>query len=117
MRSHSREEVPYGLAMAVMAGVSEELFHRLLIPLLGTIVTGSALVGAGGALMVFAAMHRYQGWKGVLATAIVGALFQAQYLLMGSLWPVIVAHVLLDVNGLVLRPLAARLGHTYVRGM
>ncbi len=111
--SHSREEVPYGLAMAAMAGASEELFHRLLVPLLGAIVTGSALVGAGGALILFAAMHRYQGWRGVVSTGVVGALFQALYLLMGSLWPVMLVHVLLDVNGLVLRPLAARWGWRY----
>ena len=115
--AHSRAEVPYGVALAVMAGVAEELFHRLLMPLLGAAVTGSAAVGAGGALILFAALHRYQGWRGVAATAVVGALLQALYLDLGSLWLPMLLHVGIDLNGLVLRPLVARRAWDYARRM
>ncbi len=106
--AHSCAEVPYGVALAAMAGIAEELFHRLLMPLLGAAVTGSALVGAGGALLLFAALHRYQGWRGMAAIAVVGALLQALYLDLGSLWLVMLLHIGIDLNGLVLRPLVAR---------
>lgn len=113
--AHSRAEVPYGVALAVMAGVAEELFHRVLIPLLGAAVTGSAAAGAGGALVLFAALHRYQGWRGMAATAVVGALLQALYLDLGSLWLPMLLHIGIDLNGLVLRPLVARRAWGYAR--
>ena len=111
--AHDRDEMPYGVAMALMAGVAEELFHRLLMPLLIAGVTGSAVVGAGVALVLVAAMHRYQGWTGVAATGVVGALFQALYLNLGSLWPVMLFHILIDLNGAVLRPLVVRRARGY----
>lgn len=100
----ARGELSWGVLLSLVAGVSEELFFRLLVPLLVTVVTGSPLIGFAAATMLFGAAHRYQGWTGVVATMLVGALLAYAYLLTASLWVVIALHVLIDLNALVLRP-------------
>lgn len=91
-------------ALAISAGVTEELFFRLALPLALTLLTGTPAIGCGLAIACFAAMHRYQGRVGVVATAIGGALMTALYLGSGALWLPIAAHALTDLNALVLRP-------------
>ena len=49
-------------------------------------------------------MHRYQGWVGVIATTALGAVMTGLYLMTGSLWVVMLVHVLVDLNGLVVTP-------------
>jgi membrane protease YdiL (CAAX protease family) len=100
----SRAELPWGAAVAVAAGVTEEPFFRLLLPLLIAIVTGSAVAGFVLSLLLFGAMHRYQGWRGMIATAVFGGVMTGVYLVSGALWLVIALHVLIDLNGLVLWP-------------
>jgi membrane protease YdiL (CAAX protease family) len=100
----SRDELGWGAAVAVMAGVTEEPFFRLLLPLLIAIVTGSAAAGFVIALLLFGAMHRYQGWRGVIATTLFGGVMTGVYLLSGALWLVMALHVLIDLNGLVVWP-------------
>jgi membrane protease YdiL (CAAX protease family) len=95
--------------LALAAGTAEELFYRLYLPLLVALATGSGLAGVIVAAIAFAAMHRYQGWVGVLATLIGAGLLTALYMGTGSLWVPMAVHVLVDLNALVLRPaLAAR---------
>jgi membrane protease YdiL (CAAX protease family) len=60
-------------------------------------------------VIVFGLAHAYQGWVGVLATTVVGAVFAGLYLSTGELWIVMAAHVVLDLLGLVVRPTLARL--------
>jgi membrane protease YdiL (CAAX protease family) len=91
-------------ASAVSAGITEELYFRLLVPLAIAELTGSALAGFAVATVLFALAHRYQRWLGVLATGLVGALFAWLYLQIGALWVAMVAHAAVDLNGLVLRP-------------
>jgi membrane protease YdiL (CAAX protease family) len=100
-----RRELKYTLALSVMAGVTEEAFFRLYLPLLITILTGQAWIGFAASLALFGAMHRYQGWAGVLATTALGAVMTGLYLMTGSLWVVMLVHTLVDVNGLVVLPL------------
>ncbi len=100
----ARSELGWGVLLSLVAGVSEELFFRLLVPLLATAVTGSPLTGFAAATMLFGAAHRYQGWTGVVATMLVGALLAYAYLLTASLWVAIALHVFIDLNALVLRP-------------
>ena len=95
--------------IAVNAGVSEEVFFRLLLPLLLVMVFGNALLAFAVAGIVFGLAHVYQGWVGVLATFVLGLVLAGLYLLTGSLLAPIAVHVLIDLVGLVIRPTLARL--------
>lgn len=99
-----RGELGWAAVLAVSAGVSEELAFRLLLPLLLVIVTGNAVAAFTLATIGFGAMHRYQGWVGIVATTAVGALLSAVYLISGALWAAMLVHAAIDLNGLVLRP-------------
>jgi membrane protease YdiL (CAAX protease family) len=102
-------EIAHSVLFSMNAGFCEELFFRLLLPLLITIVVSSALVAFLAAAIIFGLVHVYQGWVGVLATTILGLLLSALYLGTGSIWIAIVAHALLDVVNLVIRPTLTRL--------
>ena len=97
----------YAAASAISAGITEELYFRLALPLAIAELTGSALAGFVVATLLFALAHRYQRWMGVLATGLVGALFAWLYLQSGALWVAMIAHAAVDLNGLVLRPALA----------
>jgi membrane protease YdiL (CAAX protease family) len=98
-------EWPAAAALALAAGIGEELFFRLALPLLIAMTTGSAGVGFIVSLAVFAVLHRHQGWVGIVATGIVGGLLTLLYLVTGLLWTAMLVHVLIDLNALILRPL------------
>jgi membrane protease YdiL (CAAX protease family) len=52
---------------------------------------------------MFGLLHAYQGWLGMVRTAVLGMVFATSFLVTGTLWPVIIAHAALDVlGGLVL---------------
>lgn len=101
----NRPEIAHAAAMSIAAGVAEELVFRLFLPLLIVLVSGNAIVAFGIALGLFGAMHRYQGWAGVIATTVVGALMTTIYLMTGALWLAMALHALIDLNSLVLRPM------------
>lgn len=100
----NRAELACGVVLSVSAGVTEELMFRLFLPLLIVLVTGSAIAAFVVPVVIFGLMHRYQGWVGVVATGVIGAVFVAFYLATQSLWAAMLAHVVVDLNGLVLRP-------------
>lgn len=100
----ARAELPWGAAVSLVAGAVEEPFFRLLLPLLIALATGSALLGFGVATLIFAGLHRYQGWRGTVAAGLFGAVMAAAYLIGGALWLVILLHVGIDLGGLVLWP-------------
>lgn len=89
--------------LSFAAGTGEELAYRgyaipLLVPILGS---GGAVALTSG---VFGLLHAYQGTLGMARTAVMGAILGAGFVLAGSLWPCMAAHVLLDlIGGLVLR--------------
>jgi len=96
-------------ALAVSAGIAEELFYRLWLPLVVALGTGSGAAGVIVGSVAFAAMHRYQGWVGMAATLLGGGLLTMLYMGTGALWLPMLVHVLTDLNALVLRPaLSAR---------
>jgi len=95
------------LPLCLNAGFSEELFFRLALPLLVAQVTGSAAAGFALALVAFGLAHAYQGWKGVLATTLLGGLFTVQYLAGMSLLWLMAIHAIIDLVGLIVRPLIA----------
>ncbi len=101
----NRAELVHTAALSVSAGVTEELAFRLFLPLLIVLITGNALIAFAVAAALFGAMHVYQGWVGVAATSVVGLLITAVYAMTGALWLAMVMHALIDLNGLVLRPI------------
>ncbi len=102
-------ETAHTALLSLNAGLSEELFFRLLLPLLLTLAFGNAAVAFVAAVLVFGLVHIYQGWFGVLATIILGLLLTVIYLWTGSILIAIAAHGFLDLMGLVVRPTIGRL--------
>ena len=100
----NRAELPYGAALAVNAGVVEELLFRLAMPALIFGVTGSAVAAVVGSLLVFALLHVYQGVAGIVGALVIGTLLMAVYLATGSILVAIVVHALFDLRSLVLIP-------------
>ena len=102
-------ETAWAALIGVNAGVSEEVFFRLLLPLLLALVFGDAVLAFAVAGILFGLAHVYQGWVGVLATFLLGLVLAGLYLVTGSLLAAITVHVLIDLMGLVVRPTVARL--------
>ncbi|MBB5136784.1 membrane protease YdiL (CAAX protease family) [Thermocatellispora tengchongensis] len=93
------------LAVAVTAGICEEIVYRGLLIALGTRLLGLPVpVAAALALAVFVAGHLYQGWRGMALVTLLGFSFTVLYLQTGSLLLPIVLHILADVRGLLLVP-------------
>jgi uncharacterized protein len=95
--------------LSLNAGLSEELFFRLLLPLLLTLLLGNAISACVLAILLFGIIHAYQGWVGVAATTVLGAALTALYVWTGNIWIAAGAHALLDIVGLVIKPSIARL--------
>jgi len=100
----NRQELGWGAAMSVNAGVVEELMFRLALPTLVYAVSGDALVAVAGSVLVFGLLHLYQGAWGVLGSVAIGAVLMAVFLLSGSILVPIVVHMLIDLRSLVLIP-------------
>lgn len=99
-----RAELGWGVLLAVEAGVTEEVFFRLLLPLLIAQLSGSAGAGFVVATVLFGYAHRYQGVPGIAGTLLAGVLLTLIYLLSGHLWVAMLVHAAIDLNGLVVRP-------------
>jgi membrane protease YdiL (CAAX protease family) len=95
--------------LSVNAGLGEELFFRLVLPLLIALVTGNTALAFVAAALVFGMVHSYQGWVGVLATTVLGLVFTGLYLASGALALPIAVHAGIDLMALVVRPTLARL--------
>lgn len=100
----TRGEIAWTAPLAISAGVLEELFFRLALPLFTALATGSAELGFALATALFAFAHRYQGWAGMAFSVLAGGLFATLYLATGSLWFAMLIHALVNLNGLALRP-------------
>lgn len=101
----TRAEIPAAILLSCAAGISEELYFRLLVPLLAALVFGVALAGCAIGLAAFVAVHRYQGRVPMLGIALVGVALTWLYLATGALWFAMLVHALIDVSALVIRPL------------
>jgi len=98
-----RDEVLLGAAISVAAGIGEELFFRLLLPmLLAAFVGGIPAVVV--AILLFGLAHAYQGWKGISVTTLIGILFAVMYLMSGSLAITMLFHTTIDLMTLAIRP-------------
>lgn len=94
----------WGVALSVNAGISEELFFRLLLPLLFHALTGDVVIAFALSAILFGLAHAYQGVWGVLLTAVLGVVMSVLYLRTGQLWIPMVAHAVLDLRALVVVP-------------
>jgi membrane protease YdiL (CAAX protease family) len=90
--------------LAANAGPSEELFFRLMLPLLFTLAGGDPILAFAVSALIFGAIHFYQGWAGILGTTLAGFLFAGLYLATGTIWVPVVLHSLINLNSLWLRP-------------
>jgi membrane protease YdiL (CAAX protease family) len=93
----TRREKGLYAGLSFCAGFGEELAYRgYAIP--AVMVAG---VSAPAALAVtsvaFAVLHSYQGVLGVVRTGVVGVIMGVVFLHTGSVWPPMVAHVLIDL--------------------
>jgi membrane protease YdiL (CAAX protease family) len=104
-------ETGWAALLALNAGLSEELFFRLLLPLLLVGLLHHPLPAFVIATILFGLVHIYQGTVGVVFTTLIGVVFACLYLWTGSLWIVIAAHAGLDLLGLVVRPTIMRALH------
>lgn len=90
-------------AVAVTAGITEEVFYRALaLTVLLAFLPGAVAVGV--AAVVFALAHAYQGVAGIIGTGLIAIGLGALLLATDSLLPGMVLHVLLDLRALLLRP-------------
>lgn len=102
-------EIAHGALLSLNAGFSEELYFRLLLPLLLAILIGHAVPAFALAALLFGVAHLYQGPIGVIATTAIGLLMTFVYLFTGSLWCAMGAHAFLDLLALVIRPSVTRI--------
>ena len=91
----AHERRVFGL-LSVAAGFGEELAYRgyaigVLAPITGG--TGAAVLTS----VVFGVVHAYQGPLGILRTGLMGGVLAWGFLVSGSLWPAIIAHVSIDL--------------------
>jgi membrane protease YdiL (CAAX protease family) len=105
----TRTEMYWFGGVALTAGFCEEFLLRgyfiwVFTPWLGW--WGAAALS----LSFFAMGHIYQGWNGVLRTGVVGGIFTLVVGILGSLWPAIVLHFLLDLGMGIIAWLALREG-------
>ncbi len=90
--------------LSLNAGLSEELFFRLLLPLALVGLFGNPVACFLGAAVLFGLPHIYQGAVGCIGATVLGLVLTAIYVATGSLWIAMAVHAAIDLNTLVLRP-------------
>jgi len=95
----------WAVLLSLDAGVSEELFFRLLVPLLLVIITKQAGFAFVATCVLFGLGHAYQGRAGIVGATVAGLLLTLVYIASGSIWWAVAWHAAIDLNALILRPL------------
>ena len=98
-------EVRLGALLSLNAGVVEELLFRLALPAVIFGAFGDAWLALVLSVVVFGALHVYQGAFGVVGTMIIGAFLMVLYVASGSIVVPIIVHALIDLRSFVLIPL------------
>jgi hypothetical protein len=96
MLPHDARELRWFSAVAITAGICEELLYRGYLiwylqhwlPLAAAVVLAAVIFGVG---------HFYQGPRGMIQTAVVGAFMAAVYLVTGSIFASMALHALMDL--------------------
>ncbi|WP_213981270.1 CPBP family intramembrane glutamic endopeptidase [Sphingomonas sp. dw_22] len=109
MIPHNPAEALRVALLGANAAVTEEVCFRLYLPLLFALLGAAPWIAFAATALIFGAMHRYQGWLGVVLTTLLGGMFAFAYLASGGLALPILLHLLLNLNGLILRPAAKAL--------
>ena len=89
--------------LSLSAGINEELFFRAFLPvvIIGLIGSDLAILAIVISVVIFGAVHLYQGLRGIMLTGIIGAVMMVVYLATGSIfWP-IVLHIIMDIRSTV----------------
>jgi membrane protease YdiL (CAAX protease family) len=83
--------------VSVTAGIGEELTYRAF--LLGVLATafGAPWTAAALTSIAFGLLHAYQGPLGMVRTGSIGFVLAAIVLTTGSVWPVVVGHVMINL--------------------
>ena len=99
----TRRERTFFVGLSFVAGTGEEIAYRgYAMSTLGAMSVGPWMA-ATVTSAAFGLLHCYQGVRGVVGTAVAGFVFAASFILTGSIWPAIAAHIVVDlVAGLVL---------------
>lgn len=99
-----RSEKAVFVAVSFTAGICEELVFRGFLTAAFAVAFGSLPVAVVLGALVFGAMHVYQSTAGVLRATGMGLALTAPLLFSGSIFPAIVAHVLIDLIGGLMLP-------------
>lgn len=105
MLPRNRQELRLGALLSLNAGLVEELVFRFALPAAIYGASGSALAAVAGSVLLFGALHLYQGVAGVVGTTVVGAVMMLIYVVTGSIVVPIVLHAVFDLRSLVLIPM------------
>ena len=99
----TRRERAYFAGLSFVAGTAEEIAYRgYAMSTLGAISVGPWMAAAVTSV-AFGLLHSYQGVRGIVTTGVAGFAFAASFVVTGSIWPAIAAHIMIDlVAGLVL---------------
>ena len=114
---HTVQERYLWLLVSVSAGICEEIVYRGFLPwyfLRG--ISGLQTTFFWGVVLstiIFALAHSYQGLKGVIGTAMLGALLAYLYFITDSLLASIILHAFLDMRILWYAPTILRLTSQY----
>ncbi len=96
--ANANPSLAYTIAFSILNGLYEETF------LLGYLVRGFAAVGAsfaiGLSILVRVLCHLYQGPIGAVSILVFGLVLSGYYWRSRSLWPVVFAHILVDIVAL-----------------
>lgn len=89
--------------LSLSAGINEELFFRAFLPvvIIGLIGSDLAILAIVISVVIFGAVHLYQGLRGIMLTGIIGVVMMVVYLATGSIfWPIIL-HIIMDIRSTV----------------
>ena len=106
MLPRNRQELGLGALLSINAGIVEELLFRLALPALIYGASGSAIGAVLASVLLFGALHIYQGVWGVAGTTVIGTILMGLYAVSGTIILPIVVHALFNLRSLVLIPVA-----------
>lgn len=94
----SRAEWPRFVALALTAGICEELLFRGFVMWALAQALPDYWQAALAQGVLFGLAHAYQGPRGVFLTTMVGLFLAGVVWITGSLWPAMLVHALIDLN-------------------
>jgi membrane protease YdiL (CAAX protease family) len=115
MLPHTELERRLWLLVSISAGVCEEIVFRGFMPWyfleIGSIfrLQISFLLALAFSTLIFALIHSYQGWRGIVFAGVIGVICAFIYFITDSLLLAMVYHVLIDARLALTAPTLLRL--------